>query len=119
MIIILISVNLSLIFIILATMVLSITIKKTMTATLMGYCSFVIMNILNFIGFGVTNPADGNSISSVTIRVLAGRAVEHYSLKTLDIDFEKYGFILATLPVIIWDLILLLVVIILINKETI
>lgn len=114
---ILLSVNLSLVFIVLFAIILSLLIKKTMTATLVGYGSFLVMNILNFVGFGLTNPADGNSISSVTIRFLAGRPLEHYSLKTTNIDFEKYGFQLATLPVLTWDFILLLIVIFLIKKE--
>lgn len=114
---IMISVNFSLIFIILFAIILSLTIKKTMTATLIGYGSFLIMNILNFIGFGLTNPADGNSISSVTIRFLAGGSLDHYSLKTTNIDFQKYGFLLAILPVVAWDFILLMMVFFLIKRE--
>lgn len=116
--IILLSVNLSLVFIILLTVILSLVLKKTMTATLVGYGLFLIMNIINYIGFGLTNPADGNSISSVALRHLADNSmIEHYSLKRTTINFDKYGSLLAVMSPLIWDLILILIVLILVKRE--
>ncbi|MDR2044794.1 MAG: hypothetical protein LBQ15_10635 [Clostridium sp.] len=115
---ILVSVNLSLIFIILFAIVLSLLVKKTLAATLTGYGLFLLMDVLNFVGFGLTNPSDGNSISSVAIRVLAGQPLDHYSLSRMNLDFEKYGFLYATIPVLAWVLVLLLAVMFLVKKET-
>lgn len=111
------SVNLSLVFIVLFTLLLSLLIRKTMVATLSGYSLFVVMNIVNFFGFGLTNPADGNSISSITFQAICGMEVTHYSLKTLDLDYNKYSLVLTAGPTVIWILIIFLAIMCLLKKE--
>lgn len=114
----LLSVDLSLIFIVLFTLLLSLSIRKTMAATIVGYLLFLAMNVLNFIGFGLTNPADGNSISSVTFQAMCGIEVEHYSLKTLDLDYNKYSLLLATGPTLVWIFIIFMAIMCLLKKES-
>ncbi len=113
----LLSVNLSLIFIILFTLLLSLILKKTMVATISGYLLFMVMNVINLFGFGLTNPADGNSISSITFRAISGREVTHYSLKTLNLDYSKYSLILTSGPTLVWIGIISVIIICLLKKE--
>lgn len=107
LILLLVTINLTLIFTILFSMMLSLIFKKTMVATLIGYGSFVILNIINLVGFGLTNPADSNSISYITLSSLAGQQTTHYSISKLGMDFYQYRYALIIVPIIVWILILL------------
>ncbi len=114
---ILLSVDLSLIFIVLFTLLLSLVIRKTMVATIVGYLLFVAMDVVNFVGFGLTNPADGNSISSITFQAMCGMEINHYSLKTLGLDYDKYSLILATVPTLVWIVIIFVAIMCLLKRE--
>ena len=112
------SINLAIIFIIFFAMVLSLTIKKTMPATLTGYGMFILLNIVNLVGYGITNPADGNSLSYTTFSALSGQTISHYSLSKVTIDYEKYRYILTTVPAFFWICILLIVVVFLLKRKS-
>ena len=114
----LLSINLAVIFIIFFAMALSLTIKKTMPATLTGYGMFILLNIVNLVGYGITNPADGNSLSYTTFSALSGQTISHYSLSKVIIDYEKYRYILTTVPAFFWICILLIVVVFLLKKKS-
>ena len=51
---------------------LSVFIRKTSTATIIMYGLFLALNILNLAGFGLTNQADSNSLSSFTMSITSG-----------------------------------------------
>ena len=112
------SINLAIIFIIFFAMVLSLTIRKTMPATLTGYGMFILLNIVNLVGYGITNPADGNSLSYTTFSALSGQTISHYSLSKVTIDYEKYRYILTTVPAFFWICILLIVVVLLLKRKS-
>lgn len=113
----LISINLTLIFTVLFAMLLSLLVRKTMPATLIGYGLFVAMDILNFVGYGLTNPADSNSISYTTLCSLAGLEVNHYTLIKLDLNFYEYRYFLIIVPIVLWIAILLTVITIIFKKR--
>lgn len=114
----LVTINLTLIFTVLFSIVLSLIFKKTMVATLIGYGLFIIFNIVNLVGLGLTNPADNNSISYVTLSSLAGQKVTHYSLSKSNIDFYQYKYQLITIPIIVWILILLTIIFAILIKRS-
>lgn len=110
------TVDLCIIVTLLLAMLLSVIVKKTMMATLIAYGLYVVMNVLNFVGYGIFNPADGNSISSVCLQVLAGLYTGHYTLGELEIPYEKIGYLISMAAPVIWSLILLIFVAIFIRR---
>jgi len=74
-------------------------------------------SIINLVGYGITNPADGNSLSYTTFSALSGQTISHYSLSKISIDYEKYRYILTTVTAFFWICILLLVVVFILKKE--
>lgn len=116
LVILIISLNLSLLFVILFALFISLIIRKTTQATLVTFGAFIVFNITNLVTFGLTNPSDANSISFVTLQKLASLPITHDTLSTIDLDFIKYRYLLITLPSIFWIGLLLLVIIILVKK---
>jgi len=110
------TVDFCVVFILLLAMLLSLMIKKTLPATLTAYGLFMVMNVLNYICYGIFNPADGNSISSVNLQLLAGLHTGHYTLGNLKMTSETVSYLLTIAVPAIWSALLLLLVVIFVKK---
>ena len=80
---------------------------------------FLVLMLLsiNLVGYGITNPADGNSLSYTTFSGLSGQTISHYSLSKISIDYKNYRYILTIVPAFFWICIFLLVVVFILKKE--
>lgn len=110
-------VDLGIIFIILLAIVLSLFLKKTMPATLILYGLFIIFNISNLFLYGLTNPADGNSISTYVVQKLIGANPGNLHLDKLSMNIGTEGVFFAILVPLIWIIIFNMIVILKIRKK--
>lgn len=111
------TVDLGLLFIIFLSNILSIIFKRIMTATVISFVLYIIFDFINLVLFGLTNPCDANSISSVTLGQLAGLPLIHDSLSTLNLNYEQYSLVFTMLPSIIYCLVLFIVLYVLLKRE--
>ena len=98
------SINLGLIFCIVFSLFLSVIIKKTMIAVVSNFIIYIACNILNLVSVGLMNPLDGNSLSTSMIKYLFLGTISNRSIVGTGWDFEKWHFLLATLPTIVYIL---------------
>lgn len=99
---------LSMLFIVLWALLVSLIFKRTITSTLVLYSAFLVFDIINYLGYGLTNPADSNSFSTFVVSQIADLAPSHLMLAELKIDYSEYGFLLAIIVECAWIAILLI-----------
>lgn len=111
------SINVCLLFCIVFSLFLSMLFKKTMIATVINFAIYILCNILNLVAFGLSNPLDGNSLNTTTIKYLATGDLTHKSLSTTSWHFDtlKVPFSIG-LP-IIYSLLFICIIYFFIRKE--
>lgn len=99
------SINLGLLFCIAFSLFLSIIFKKTMFAAATNFVIYIACNILNLVALGLTNPLDGNSLSTSVIKYLFLGSVSNHSIVKVHWNLENLGSVLATIPTLVYLLI--------------
>ena len=111
----LIAIIFSMLFIILLALFVSLILKNTLRSVLVFYGLFVLFNILNLAFYGLTNPADGNSIVTFCMSNWNGISASHYSLDKIAKDIIVYKKLICCFVPAGWCLLLLLVNMVLIK----
>lgn len=97
---------------------LSVLIKNTTYASATMYGIFLVSNIVNLIGFGLGNQADGNSLSSYVVSRLSGVEVKHFSLSCHpQLDDGFFGLFCAFIISVVWIVVLLIFSVIFIKRR--
>lgn len=99
-------IDLSTLYIILLAMLVASFGKSVVGSVLVFYGLFIGFNVINLLGFGLSNPADGNSISTYLFSEYAGRRMNHYSLDKIREHIVMYKVELSLGIPAVWCLIL-------------
>lgn len=111
------SIDLGLLFILILSNVLSIILKKIMSATVISFALYIVFDFFNLLCYGLTNPCDANSLACVTLGQLAGIALTHDSLSRLSLNYFEHSWLFITFPNVIYSFLLMGVLLFLIRKE--
>lgn len=112
-------VDLSIIFVILLSMAISILTRNVFKAIIIFYGLFVLFNIGNLFLFGLFNPADWNSISTYLLNLMSDPNAIHYSLDNINLGSVKHKSVISVVVPLLDSLIMLLVDVLLLNKKSI
>lgn len=104
-------------FTLLFACLMSLLLKKTLLATVIHFLFFILFDILNIFVFGLTNPCDSNSLSTVTIRSVSGIATTHRSLDTLHLDFDRFQWVYSLCPSLVYSIIIGVVVLVILMRK--
>ncbi len=109
-------IELSTVYIILLAILIATLVKKSISAVLIFYGLFIILNVANIFTLGLLNPADGNSISTYLLSEYCGRTIVHFTLDHFKEQLLKYSDLLSIIIPFFYCLILLGVNTVLFNK---
>ncbi|WP_460058743.1 hypothetical protein [Pseudolactococcus yaeyamensis] len=79
--------------------------KKTMFAAVTNFIIYIACNILNLVLLGLTNPLDGNSLSTSMVKYLFLGNISNQSIVRTHWNFETQNFLFAVMPSIVYVLI--------------
>ncbi|GAB2023362.1 hypothetical protein RyT2_24380 [Pseudolactococcus yaeyamensis] len=101
-----ITINFGLLFCIVFSLFLSLLLKKkTMFAAVTNFIIYIACNILNLVLLGLTNPLDGNSLSTSMVKYLFLGNISNQSIVRTHWNFETQNFLFAVMPSIVYVLI--------------
>ena len=112
-------VDLSIVYIILLSMAISILTRKVVQAVLIFYGFFILFNIGNLFLLGLFNPADVNSFSAYLLNLMANQNVTHYSLDGINLGSIQHKTIISVVIPLLDSIIILLVDVLLLNNKSI
>lgn len=112
-------VDLSIVFVALLSMAISILTQRIALAVLILYGLFILFSIGNLFLFGLFNPADGNSVSAYLLNLIANQSVSHYSLDGINLGSVKHKSVISVVIPLINSIIMLLIDVLLLNKKSI
>lgn len=98
------TINFGLLFCIVFSLFLSVIFKKTMFASVTNFIIYIACNILNLVFLGLTNPLDGNSLSTGMIKYLFLGNISNQSVVKTHWIFETWNFLFAIVPSIVYIL---------------
>ena len=98
--------DISIIQVIMIASTISSFFKKTSTATILMYGNYLFFDIVNLLGYGVTNQADGNSMTSYYVSVVSGCPMNQPSWKAIGDYSNDQLFMFSILLNIFWILLL-------------
>lgn len=110
-------VDLGIIFTVVLSILVAVIAKKVMTATIVMYGLFLVFDVINTVSFGITNPADSNSLTTLVLSKFADSNFSNIYSEKMTIDFQTQGVFLALTIPIIWIILLAVSSFIIIRKK--
>lgn len=79
------------------SLLLSLIVKKAMLATILNFILYIIFDVCNIVLYGLTNPADPNSIVFTTLSSVIGGDITHRTLAKVTWDLNAHAFMYSSM----------------------
>lgn len=111
------SIIFGILFIIIFTCFVSVLLKKVLLTTLVEFVLYILFDVINIYLYGLTNPCDANSLSTITFKYLSGIELGHKTLETLNLSFESNKILFTLGPAAVYAIIFSIILFIIVRTR--